>query len=171
MGIQDGTSNLSLAKEVWLFLVSIWNWITILGRSWAVSWRIGENLGRKLLIYSPIDPIDSMESEIKVLRSSHNFIVPDPIRDFKSLDQKDLDEAGVIIIGYTGDKSHFGEVVKLAASKDKPLIIYTFRLSNPVSKDHLANLANYKWHTLASMPLRLVSDIFSILMTFKYDGK
>jgi hypothetical protein len=138
--------------------------------------RLAKNLGRQIFVYCPPGVKRSggenkdMKREISVLRNSGYFSLPsEPVTDFHQIEHREIEKAGVMVIGYDQTMSHFEELVELAKRFDKPLIIYTFELGLQLTAEHKKALDSYKWYTLSSMPLRLVSDVFAVMASFNYE--
>ncbi|RJR25748.1 hypothetical protein C4578_00745 [Candidatus Microgenomates bacterium] len=159
-------------------LVAIVGFIVIFSRSAKVFWRLGKNLGKKVFIFCPPGGkrndggTKDMERELGVLKSSGYFNVSKGVvTDFHAIDQKDIDEAGIIILGYHRGMNDFDDFFQMVRRADKPLIIYTFEIGYQLDDKHKEIIKDYKWYALSSMPLRLVSDIFSIMSSYRYEPR
>lgn len=155
-----------------IFLFGI---IVLFLRSIKINFRLASNLGRKLFIYTPPNSMrlngepKDMKREIGVLRKSGFFSVPDEVcTDFGQIQSTDIKKYAILILGYDKEMKYFKELIELARSQNKPVIVYTFELGAQLSQEHKAIFDSYQWIALSSMPLRLVSDVFSIMGSFDY---
>ena len=179
MVLEDATnalSTLDLVKTVFAFAAAIFAVVVLFLRAFSVNWRIAKNLGRPIFIFCPEGgkrhdgQSINMKREISVLRNSGYFKIPiDVCSDAKSIEPNDIKNAGMVIMGYHPEMINFDEIVRLAQQHNKPLMIYTFELGVRLTEEHHRVLQDYKWYTLSSMPLRLVSDAFAIMASFNYD--
>ncbi len=80
-----------------------------------------------------------------------------------------IENAGIIIVGYHPGMPYFNDMVNLARTYQKPLLVYTFEPNVRLDGKHMKIMSEYKWYAISSMPLRLVSDVFSIMASFNYD--
>ncbi len=151
------------------------SFLVISSRSIKVFFRLGKNLGQNVLIFCPNGhktedgSSKNMEREKKVLKNSGYFKISEVITNFHSIDTKDVENAGVVILGYDRDMTNFDEFVDMVKNADKPLIIYTFDLGYQLTEEHRKKIKSYKWYALSSMPLRLVSDLFAIMSSYKHE--
>ncbi|MHB1086220.1 MAG: hypothetical protein ACYCZ0_00545 [Minisyncoccota bacterium] len=111
-----------------------------------------------------------MKMETKTLRESGFFKIPeDPTDDFRDCHR--LTNHGLIIIGYAPGMEGLKDILDAVKAKRIPLIVYT---KERLSPEDQALLETYPWYSLCNVPLRVVSDAFTILSTFpipKYDKK
>lgn len=137
--------------------------------------RLAKNLGRRVFIYCPPNAkrangdVKDMKREVGVLKSSGYFKIDEIITDFHSIEPKMVQDAGIVVVGYDINMSHFEKLVEMAKQHNKPLVVYTFELGLRLTQEHEVVFNSYKWSTLSSMPLRLVSDIFAIMASFNYE--
>lgn len=136
------------------------------------------NLKRPVLIIKPTDaevrnneskynvPMN-MKREINLLKKSQLFSIEGPITADEVATK--IMNHGLIVIGYCEGMGSFQDVLNTVKAKQIPIIIYTFGLNNLLSSHDLAETKKYPWHTLSNFPVRLVSEVFSILSTFQYD--
>jgi len=162
----------------WIFglLVLLFGFLIIFWRAIKVFFRLGKNLGRKVFIFCPVGgkrgdgSVKNMERELGILRNSGFFDVPkEPVTDFHSIEAKDIKKAGVVILGYDRKMENFDDFIDMVKQAGKPLIIYTFELGYQLEEKHRKMIKDYKWYVLSSMPLRLVSDLFAIMASYKYE--
>jgi hypothetical protein len=69
-------------------------------------------------------------------------------------------------LGYGDDFPFFKAVFDKAVSYKIPIIIYTYGDSKALEPKHWNLLNNYQWYSVCNTPIRLISDIFTILSTF-----
>lgn len=137
--------------------------------------RLAKNLGRKIFLYCPPNvkrsdgEVKDMKREVEVLQNSKYFKVGEIVTDFNSIEERSIQEAGIVVVGYDTEMAHFEKLVEMVKRHNKPLIVYTFELGLQLTPEHKKIFNNYKWTALSSMPLRLVSDIFAIMASFNYE--
>ena len=164
-----------------LFKIGIGATTTVIGasvlffRAFGTNRRLAKNLGRRVFIYCPPDArrangeIKDMKREVGVLKNSGYFKIDEIVTDFSAIEPKMIQDAGIVVVGYDKSMSHFEELVGMVKQHNKPLVVYTFELGLRLTPEHEAVFNSYKWSTLSSMPLRLVSDIFAIMASFNYE--
>lgn len=144
-------------------------------RAFSTNRRLAKNLGRRVFIYCPPDgkrangDVKDMKREVGVLKNSGYFKIDEVVTDFNSIEPKMIQDAGIVVIGYDKNMGHFKEFIALVKQHNKPLVVYTFELGIRLDPEHEIIFNSYKWSTLSSMPLRLVSDIFAIMASFNYE--
>lgn len=165
-----------IIKAIAASVVALIGAIALIVRAMKTNRRLAKNLGRSIFIYCPngakrsTGEIKDMKREISVLQNSGYFVLPnEPISDYRQIEPNQIKEAGIVIIGYDSQMAHFEELVDIARQFNKPLIVYTFELGLQLTPAHKEALNNYKWYTLSSMPLRLVSDVFAVMASFNYE--
>jgi len=137
------------------------------------------NLDRPVLIIKPTEkeagdqaskfnvPMN-MERETELLKQSKLFKVEGPITA-DTVTTK-IKNHGLIVLGYCEGMGSFQDVLNTAKVKQIPIIIYTFGCNN-LSTNDLAETKKYPWHTFSNFPVRLVSEVFSILSTFQHSNE
>lgn len=104
----------------------------------------------------------NMEMETKTLRQSGFFKIPeDPTSNYQ--DCHNLTNHGLVIVGYIPGMPGLADIVAAVKAKKIPLIVYTKARLDPADQ---ALLETYPWYSLCNVPLRIVSDAFTILSTF-----
>ena len=174
--ISNALSILDLTKLLIASVITMAGGVVLFFRAFSVNRRIAKNLGRPIFIFCPQggkrangQNID-MKREIGVLRNAGYFNIPSEVcDDAHSIEPSEIEKAGVVIMGYHPAMTNFDEIVRLAKLHNKPLIVYTFELGVRLKDEHHQVLQDYKWYTLSSMPLRLVSDVFAIMASFNHD--
>lgn len=110
----------------------------------------------------------NMAMETKTLRESGFFNIPeDPTDSYQDCNR--LTNHGLVIVGYTPGMKGLQEILHAVKAKRIPLIVYTKVQLEKADKELLEA---YPWYSLCNVPLRVVSDAFTILSTFpipKYD--
>lgn len=165
-----------IAKTIALIILFIVAYIIIFYRSFNVLGRLGKNLGGKVFIYCPSGgkredgTNKDMERELTVLKNSGYFNLKNEIvKDFNSIDLSDIKKSTVVVLGYHREMPNFNRFIEMVKSAEKPLIIYTFDLGYRLDLKHEEKIKDYKWYALSSMPLRLVSDLFAIMASYKHE--
>jgi len=130
---------------------------------WIMKKEVRLFLNRKRpikIFYAPGGP--NMEMETKTLRASGFFKIPeDPTSTYQ--DCNNLTNHGLVIIGYAPKMQGLKDILDAVKTKRIPLIVYTKARLDP---DDQALLETYPWYSLCNVPLRIVSDAFTILSTF-----
>lgn len=124
--------------------------------------RLYKNLKRPIKIfYSKGQPLN-MQVETKTLRQSGFFNIPeDPTDNYQ--DCHSISNHGLVIIGYTTGMQGLSDILDVVKAKRIPLIVYTKERLN--ENDRLL-LESYPWYSLCNVPLRVISDAYTILSTF-----
>ncbi len=162
--MEENISRVFLIKDIIKFLSAILLFLIIFLRSIKYNFKLSKNLGRNVMVVSPKN---NMEKEISVLKKSKLFKLGNAlINDFYSIDNEDLKKVGAVILGYSREMECFDDFLNLIKRNNKPLIIYTFELGYNLKDEHLKQLKSYKWFTLSSTPLRLVSDLFTVMSSY-----
>ena len=135
---------------------------------WIMKKEVRLFLNRKRpikIFYAPGGP--NMEMETKTLRQSGFFKIPeDPTSNYQ--DCHNLTNHGLVIIGYVPKMQGLKDILDAVKAKHIPLIVYTKARLDP---DDQALLETYPWYSLCNVPLRIVSDAFTILSTFPISKK
>ncbi len=133
--------------------------------------RLFKNLSRPFEIYTISDNPKSMETEINMIKKNQ-FFNKCPDRTFKDIENTVLSEdLSLVILAIDAEtkEEDFNKALEKISSLKKPLIIYTLgdRKINWMFTN--SNIKKYALHAIATTPLRLVSDMFTILSTYKND--
>ena len=164
-----------LIKIVIAGIASAMGAVILFMRVFATNRRLAKNLGRKIFVYCPPNvrrsdgEVKDMRREVEYYKNSKYFKVGEIVTDFNSIEEKSIQEAGIVVVGYDTEMIHFENMVEMVKRHNKPLVIYTFELGIQLTTEHKRIFNNYKWIALSSMPLRLVSDIFAIMASFNYE--
>lgn len=130
--------------------------------------RLFLNRKRPIKIFYAKGQALNMAMETKTLRESGFFNIPeDPTDSYQDCHR--LANHGLVIIGYTPGMEGLRDILDAVKAKRIPLIVYTKARLAPQDQ---ALLETYPWYSLCNVPLRVVSDAFTILSTFpipKYD--
>lgn len=130
--------------------------------------RLFKNRRRPIKIFYSKGAALNMRTETQTLRDSGFFNIPeDPTDDFQDCHR--IEDHGLVIIGYSKGMAGLEEILNCVKAKRIPLIVYTKDMLDTADK---ALLETYPWYSLCNVPLRLMSDTFTILSTFpipKYD--
>ncbi len=173
----EATSTLELASRLldWKDLLLAGYWLvgaTIVGVLflWFVfrkQWRFFKNINKPIIFINLSGISDGMDVEAKLLQRSRFFCTPEVTSDCRSIDLVEKQSLVVIGVSDATDVKQFEAIYQKIATLTKPTVIYTLgaRGTSFVSKSE-ALIKGYSFHTIATTPLRLVSDIFAILSTF-----
>lgn len=128
------------------------------------------NLKRKIKVfYPPYENNKEMEVEFEEIQKNRLFNA-----DFKTCDIRkinNIDTKSLVIIGCGSDFSYFESVYLKATQYKIPVIIYTYGDSRALESKHWDLLNTYQWYSVCNTPIRLISDIFTILSTFTYEDR
>jgi hypothetical protein len=120
------------------------------------------NLKRPVKIfYAKGQPLN-MKAETKTLRESGFFNIPEePTDDYTDCNR--IGNHGLVIIGYTPGMQGLKDILDAVKQKRIPLIVYTKERLEDADK---ALLETYPWYSLCNVPLRVISDAYTILSIF-----
>lgn len=130
--------------------------------------RLYRNLKRPIKVFYAKGQTLNMQVETRTLRESGFFNIPEEPTD-NYQDCHSISDHGLIIIGYTPGMEGLEDILDVIKTKRIPLIVYTKERLNEA--DRLL-LESYPWYSLCNVPLRVISDAYTILSTFplpKYD--
>ncbi len=126
---------------------------------------INDNLKSPIKIFSPTnEPTKNMDMEYNLLQKSGLFNVEKPTNDYR--DTVRISTHSLFIIGFHGEMGNFDNLFDKAASKEIPILIYTFGDNSALKKHHWDKLNTYPYYSVCNTPLRLISDVFTMLSTF-----
>ncbi len=124
--------------------------------------RLFRNRQRPIMIFYSKGATLNMGMETKTLRATGFFNIPEnPTDNYQ--DCHNIKGHGLVIVGYTSGMTGLADIVDCVKAKRIPLIVYT---KDRLDDDDKALLETYPWYSLCNVPLRLVSDAFTILSTF-----
>jgi len=126
------------------------------------QWRQHKNLKRPIKIFYAKGQSLNMQVETRTLRDSGFFNIPEEPTD-NYQDCHNISNHGLVIVGYTPGMPGLKDILDSVKIKKIPLIVYT--------KERLADadkelLESYPWYSLCNVPLRVISDAYTILSTF-----
>ena len=131
------------------------------------QWRLFKNTAKPIIFINLSGINDGMDVEAKLLRRSGFFSSPEVTNDSRSIDL--LDKQSLVVLGISDetDGVQFEAIYRKITTLTKPVIIYTLgaRGTAFIQKNE-GLIKGYSFHTIATTPLRLMGDIFSILSTF-----
>ena len=133
--------------------------------------RLFKNLSRPFEIYTISDNPKSMETEINMIKKNQ-FFKKCPDKTFKDIRNTDLSEdLSLVILAIDAEtkEEDFNKALEKISFLKKPLILYTLGDRRIEWLNANSNIKDYALHTIATTPLRLVSDMFTILSTYKND--
>lgn len=160
--------------------LSIIHWVVITAISIAVSiWGttryikflykrekiLNNNLKRPIKIFFPAgDTKHTMEMEFNLLSGSGLFNVEKPSSDTR--DTIRITNHSLVILGCSKNMNNFRKIFEKVQQEKIPVLIYTFGDNEALKKEHWAKLNDYPYYSVCNSPLRLVSDVFTVLSTF-----
>lgn len=167
-------TNLSLADAASIATIAefmLWLAITFGGGVIAIGYlskmrpvwkRFTENVQRQVAVISTED--QPMDHEAELLERVGYFKKVKHINsDARNLTL--LDGSAVIVVGYTPDSLVYKESFDYAKSHKLPLIVFAGK--NRLSNEDRDALKSYSFSSLCETDLRLVSDVFAVMSTFR----
>lgn len=126
---------------------------------------IFNNLKRPIKIFYPSgSQTDNMEMEFKLLAKSGLFNVEKPTND--SRDTVNITNHSLVILGCDKQMGNFDDVFDKVQEQKIPVLLYTFGDNEALKPEHWAKLKKYPYYSVCNSPLRLVSDVLTVLSTF-----
>lgn len=126
------------------------------------QWRQHKNLKRPVKIFYAKGQSLNMQVETRTLRDSGFFNIPeDPTDNYQ--DCHTISDHGLVIVGYTPGMQGLKDILDVVKAKRIPLIVYT---KERLNEDDRLLLESYPWYSLCNVPLRVISDAYTILSTF-----
>jgi hypothetical protein len=127
--------------------------------------RFFNNIQKPFIIFRLTDQQGDMELEMEMLKNNGLFSPPTAVlTDARSLDWINDQSLVIIAIDKNTTEDQFKFVYRKAAERGVPVIIYTLGDSRiPLCDSELVK--TYSKRVIVNQPLRLVSDIFTILST------
>lgn len=125
--------------------------------------RLFKNIQRPIGIIATEDK--SMAHEAELLRRVGFFDVGNPSSDGRAADL--MNDKRLVIIGYTPDSQAFKDAFNAAKQREVPVIVYAG--PTRISNDDMTLLQGYSHHSMCNTPLRLISDVFSVMSTYPED--
>lgn len=131
-----------------------------------------KNLNRKIQIFDPPNRHNrDMRAEFAEIQKNPLFKVEPIITGVSTNQITNINSKSLIILGVGNNFNYFEDVFNEARSQRSPIIIYTYGDSTVLQANHWNLLNTYRWYSVSTSPLRLISDIFAILSTFTYEDK
>lgn len=126
---------------------------------------IVDNLKRPIKIFFPAkNATKNMEMEYNLLSKSGLFNVEKPTGD--SRDTIRISNHSLIILGFDESMENFDSIFDGATAQKIPILVYTFGDNNALKPVHWKKLNSYPYYSVCNSPLRLTSDVFTMLSTF-----
>lgn len=126
---------------------------------------INNNLKRPIKIFFPQNSsAKNMDMEYNLLLKSGLFNVEKPASDFR--DTLRISNHSLIILGCDAGMKNFDPVFDRAITYKIPILIYTFGDNSTLKPKHWKKLNGYPYYSVCNTPLRLISDVFTMLSTF-----
>lgn len=151
--------------------VAIWLIITISGGALAIGYiakmrpvwkRFTENVQRQVAVISTEQ--QPMEHEAELLERVGYFNKVKRV-DADARNLTLLDGSAVIVVGYSPNSTVYKETFEYAKTHKLPLIVFSGR--NRLSNEDRDALKSYSFSSLCETDLRLVSDVFAVMSTFR----
>jgi hypothetical protein len=169
--IYQNLSNFDSFKSIITTLISIaigsFTTYKVLNNIFKREQILFNNLQRKIKVfYPPTENKKEMEVEFDEIKKNRLFNA-----DFRTCDIRNvnnIDSKSLVIIGCGSDFSYFESVYFEAKRYRIPIIIYTYGDSKALEEKHWNLLNTYQWYSVCNTPIRLISDLFTILSTFNY---
>lgn len=126
---------------------------------------INNNLKRPIKIFFPPgNATKNMEMEYNLLSKSGLFNVEKPTSDFR--DTVRISNHSLVILGCDEKMENFDSIFDKSAAQKIPILIYTFGDNKALQPKHWEKLNTYPYYSVCNTPLRLTSDVFTMLSTF-----
>lgn len=107
----------------------------------------------------------SMEHETRLLKDVEFFNIDNLASDKRSIDL--VAKHRLVVLQYdAAPESHFWKTYETLQSRQVPVIVYAKPGEISFKTDHMERIQNYSLHTLCNTPLRLLSDVTSIMTTY-----
>ena len=149
----------------------IWIIITVGGGALAIGYitkmrpvwkRFTDNVQRQVAVISTEQ--QPMEHEAELLERVGYFKKVKRV-DADARNLTLLDGSAVIVVGYSPDSTVYKETFEYARTHKLPLIVYSGK--NRLSNEDRDELKSYSFSSLCETDLRLVSDVFAVMSTFR----
>lgn len=128
--------------------------------------RMSKNLSRPLAIVGSTS--DKMAYEKQLLEDT-KFFKPISLLDSDHRAADLIDENyRVVVLRYEADSDHFWSVYEKLQSDKIPVIIYA--KPGEIRGDDIQRVQRYLHHTLCNSPVRLLSDVWTIMATYPEGG-
>jgi hypothetical protein len=124
--------------------------------------RLVSNLRRPVAVIPSAE--DSMEHEARLLKNVEFFSIDSLAADGRSVDVI-TDNYRLVVLRYQRDSDDFWHVYDMLAAKQIPVIVYSKPMEIKIPED-MSRIQRYSLHTLCNTPLRLISDVTSIMSTY-----
>ncbi|GJD21283.1 hypothetical protein RIVM261_062390 [Rivularia sp. IAM M-261] len=131
--------------------------------------RLFKNLKTKIQVFDPPNKYNK-NMQIECDEIDNNPLFNKTIR-FSDADPRHRNSIGtksLIILGYGDDFTFFETIFNKATDYEIPVIIYTYGDSRALEQKHFDLLNKYRWYSVCNTPIRLISDVFTILSTFTF---
>jgi hypothetical protein len=123
--------------------------------------RFAENVTREVAVVSTED--QSMQHEANILERVGFFKVKAVSADVRNIDL--VKSSSLLVVGYSPESEVYDAVLTYAKAHRLPIIVFSgkHRLSN----EDRDKLKEYSFSSLCETELRLVSDVFAVMSTFR----
>ncbi|MDB5162112.1 MAG: hypothetical protein JWM52_620 [Candidatus Saccharibacteria bacterium] len=129
--------------------------------------RLLKNLQRKVAVVPA--RTGSMDHEIRLLQDVDFFIVDPLAADSRSIDTLNTKYRLAVLQYDDSDEGHFWSTYESLQTKQVPVIVYAKPDEIRRDRDDLKRIQSYSLHTMCNTPLRLISDVASIMSTYPED--
>lgn len=133
--------------------------------------RLFKNIKKKIIFLNLTNDNSALEVEENILKKSKFFKAPEKVSNPEAINALSLQNYSLIVLAINEetDSSSFKEVYEKIVSHKKPVIIYTLGNRNVPFLHSETYIKDYYQHTIATTPIRLTGDIFTVLSTFNID--
>jgi hypothetical protein len=125
--------------------------------------RFADNVSREVAVISTEK--QPMAHEAELLKRVGFFKVQIVAADVRSLDL--VKHSSLLVVGYSPNSQIYRETLAYAKAHKLPIIVFSGK--NRLSEEERENLKKYSYSSLCETELRLVSDVFAVMSTFRGD--
>lgn len=123
--------------------------------------RFAENVTREVAVIST--ERQQMEHEADILERVGFFKVRSVSADVRNLDL--VKNSSLLVVGYSPKSQVYAAVLAYAKTHRLPIIVFSGK--NRLSNEDRDQLKEYSFSSLCETDLRLVSDVFAVMSTFR----
>ncbi len=133
--------------------------------------RLFKNVKKSIVFLNLTTDSEAMKLESEIIKKGKFFKVPEIMGDSRIIDTLDISTYSLIVLGIneSTEAEHFKKTYQNITGCKKPVIIYTLGNRNVPFLHSESYIKDYYQHTIATTPIRLVGDIFTVLSTFITD--
>jgi hypothetical protein len=164
MTLQDAAAIATIAQLVLGIIVAFGGSILIVRYIHAMKpvWkRFAENVTREVAVVSTEGQL--MQHEADVLERVGFFKVKSVSADVRNLDL--VKNSSLLVVGYSPESEVYNTVFTYAKAQRLPIIVFSGK--HRLSDEDRDQLKEYSFSSLCETELRLVSDVFAVMSTFR----